>query len=101
MQELYAEMQQLEVKPDVWTFSALMVACQTCGNHWQDALKFLELMEGAGTLVTFELLAWPGLPTSVSCETATLPGRAYNLACRYLSSDVNRFYLALCKTDSM
>lgn len=48
MQELYSEMQQRGVKPDVWTFSALMVACQTCGNRCQDALDFLEQMEAAG-----------------------------------------------------
>ncbi|BDA43178.1 Pentatricopeptide repeat-containing protein At5g02860 [Coccomyxa sp. Obi] len=45
---LYEDMQQLGVTPDVWTFSALMAACQACGNRWKSALDFLEQMEDAG-----------------------------------------------------
>ncbi len=45
---LYDDMQQLGVQPDAWTFSALMAACQACGNRWKSALDFLEQMEDAG-----------------------------------------------------
>lgn len=54
--QLRAEMRQLSVKPDVWTFSALMAACQACGNRWKSALEFLEQMEAAGAGATCSLL---------------------------------------------
>ena len=46
--DVFAEMRECGVKPDVFTYSSLIKACQSCGNRWMQALNFLEQMRKEG-----------------------------------------------------
>ena len=48
--DLLDELRAAGWKPDVFTYSSLIKACQICGNRWRDALLFMDEMKRAGEL---------------------------------------------------
>ena len=68
MKQLHEQLQAAGIKEDVWTFSALFLACQSCGNRWQEALALHCDMEAAGVR--------PEGP-------ALVLGRSFDRECRY------------------
>ena len=49
--EAFEDMQVAGVKPDVFTFSSLIKACQACGNRWKPAMGYLKRMRAEGGLL--------------------------------------------------
>ena len=45
---LFDELQSSKMKPDVWTYTSLINACQTCGNQWRQGIAFFQEMESQG-----------------------------------------------------
>lgn len=41
-------MRAARVQPDVYTYTSLIRACQSCGNRWQSAIEFFNQMQQAG-----------------------------------------------------
>lgn len=46
--QLFAELQANKLKADVWTYTSVINACQTCGNQWKEGLAFFQEMEAKG-----------------------------------------------------
>ena len=48
MLRIFSNMNTVRVKPDVYTFTSLIRACQSCGNRWRKAVGFFEQMQRSG-----------------------------------------------------
>lgn len=48
MLRVFKAMQSAGVRPDVYTFTSLIRACQSCGNRWQKAIAFFKQMQHSG-----------------------------------------------------
>lgn len=46
--QLFEDLQATEMKPDVWTHTSLINACQTCGKQWKQGIAFFQEMESRG-----------------------------------------------------
>lgn len=46
--QLFAELPANKLKADVWTYTSMINACQTCGNQWKEGLAFFQEMEAKG-----------------------------------------------------
>ncbi len=46
--QIFEALQETKLKPDVWTFTSLINACQSCGNDWQSGLEIFDDMEFQG-----------------------------------------------------
>lgn len=46
--QLFENLQATEMKPDVWTYTSLISACQTCGKQWKQGIAFFQEMESRG-----------------------------------------------------
>ena len=51
--QLFEELQSTKMKPDVWTYTSLINACQTCGNQWRQGIAFFQEMESQGEVAFF------------------------------------------------
>lgn len=48
--QLFDDLQAASLSPDVWTYTSLINACQTCGNQWREGIAFFKQMEVKGQL---------------------------------------------------
>lgn len=46
--QIFEALQATKLKPDVWTYTSLINACQSCGNDWQSGLEVFDDMEFQG-----------------------------------------------------
>ena len=46
--QLFENLQATQLKPDVWTYTSLINACQTCGKQWKQGIAFFQEMESQG-----------------------------------------------------
>lgn len=51
MMRYFSSMKSAGVQADVYTFTSLIRACQSCGNRWQNAFVFFNQMRPAGKAV--------------------------------------------------
>lgn len=65
--QLFDDLQATELKADVWTYTSLINACQTCGNQWRQGLAFFQEMEAKGehTVSFASTLVTQALPSQV------------------------------------
>ena len=46
--QIYEALQDSDLKADVWTFTSLINACQSCGSDWKSGLEVFQDMEEQG-----------------------------------------------------
>lgn len=46
--QIYEALQDSDLKADVWTFTSLINACQSCGSDWKSGIEIFEDMEEQG-----------------------------------------------------
>ena len=46
--QIFDALQDSKLKPDVWTYTSLINACQSCGNDWQSGIEVFQDMEFQG-----------------------------------------------------
>ena len=50
--QIFDALQDSKLKPDVWTYTSLINACQSCGNDWQSGIEVFEDMEFQGKSIS-------------------------------------------------
>lgn len=46
--QIFEALQDSNLKADVWTFTSLINACQSCGNDWKSGIEIFQDMEAQG-----------------------------------------------------